>query len=63
MKYLIEAVTRPGDVVLDPFLGSGTTAVAAKALGRHYIGIELDRGYANAAKARVCATAVPSLES
>jgi DNA modification methylase len=58
LKHLIEATTRPGDIVLDPFVGSGTTAVAAKALGRRYIGIELDLGYANAAKARVSLTAL-----
>lgn len=37
---LILASSNPGDVVLDPFLGSGTTSVVAKKLGRHYIGIE-----------------------
>lgn len=37
--------TDPGDIVLDPFLGTGTTAIAAKALGRHYIGLELDSMY------------------
>ena len=53
LNYLIEAVSRPGDVVLDPFVGSGTTAAAAKALGRRFVGIELDLGYANAARARI----------
>lgn len=57
LKHLIEAVTRPEDLVLDPFLGSGTTAVAAKVLGRRYIGIELDAGYVRTARARLAAAA------
>lgn len=40
MAKLILASSNPGDVVLDPFAGSGTTAVTAKKLGRHYIGVE-----------------------
>jgi len=55
LKHLVEAVTKPGDLVLDPFLGSGTTAVAAKLTGRRYIGVELDRGYALAARSRLAA--------
>ena len=43
--WFIKLFTRPGDVVLDPFLGSGTSAVAAIGLGRHYVGIELNRQY------------------
>lgn len=41
------------DTVLDPFMGSGTTGVAAKRLNRNFIGIELDEGYFNIAKARI----------
>ena len=41
LAKLILASTNPGDLVLDPFLGSGTTSVVAKKLGRRYIGIEL----------------------
>lgn len=40
IRPLVEAYSRPGDIVLDPFAGSGTTAVAAKAVGRHFILIE-----------------------
>jgi hypothetical protein len=56
MQYLITLGSRPGDVVLDPFLGSGTTAMAAKSLGRRYIGIERERAYVEIARARVGAT-------
>jgi site-specific DNA-methyltransferase (adenine-specific) len=42
---LILASSRPRDVVFDPFLGSGTTAVVAEKLGRRYSGVELDRDY------------------
>jgi site-specific DNA-methyltransferase (adenine-specific) len=42
MEALVELVTQPGQVVLDPFAGSGTTAVAARNLGRQYIAIESD---------------------
>jgi len=50
---LILASTRPGDLVLDPFLGSGTTAVVAKKLGRHFCGIEIDREYCCCAAKRL----------
>jgi site-specific DNA-methyltransferase (adenine-specific) len=42
LKPLIGAFSRPGDLVLDPFCGSGSTLVAARDLGRDYLGIELD---------------------
>lgn len=42
---LVLASSKPGQVVMDPFLGSGTTAVVAKKLGRQFVGIEVDRTY------------------
>jgi site-specific DNA-methyltransferase (adenine-specific) len=59
MAYLVTLGSRPDDVVLDPFLGSGTTAMACKMLGRHCIGIELEPEYCRIAKWRVAATAEP----
>ena len=50
---LILASSDVGDVVLDPFLGSGTTSVTAKKLGRHYIGIEREKEYAAIAEKRL----------
>jgi adenine-specific DNA-methyltransferase len=46
MLPLIQAFSNPGAIVLDPFVGSGTTAVAAKHLGRRYIGIDIEPVYA-----------------
>lgn len=50
---IILAGSNPGDVVLDPFLGSGTTSVVAKKLGRHYVGIEIDKTYCCLAEKRL----------
>jgi site-specific DNA-methyltransferase (adenine-specific) len=52
-RRLIELYTFEGDVILDPFMGSGTTAIAALETGRHYVGYELDPGYADLAKRRI----------
>src|SRR5580658_6319167 len=49
------AATRPGDVILDPFFGSGTSGAVAKRLGRHFIGIERDPDYATLARSRIAA--------
>ncbi|MER2520540.1 MAG: site-specific DNA-methyltransferase [Bdellovibrionales bacterium] len=50
---VLMASTKPGDVVLDPFFGSGTTGAVAKQLGRHYIGIERDETYIRHAERRI----------
>ncbi|WP_336057758.1 site-specific DNA-methyltransferase [Nitratireductor sp. CH_MIT9313-5] len=47
------ASTKPGDVVLDPFFGSGTTGAVAKRLGRHFVGVERDQTYIDAAHERI----------
>ncbi len=53
LHRVLLATTNRGDVVLDPFFGTGTTGAVAKRLGRHYIGIERDRDYAKAATERI----------
>jgi adenine-specific DNA-methyltransferase len=58
---LIRTFCEPGDLVLDPFLGSGTTALAARACGRRYLGIEKDEGFCAIARRRLAA-ANPHLE-
>jgi modification methylase len=63
LHRLILASSQQGDVVLDPFLGSGTTAVVAKRLGRRFIGIERDQFYADAARARLEASVPLDKES
>jgi len=58
MRYLVRLVTPKGGVCLDPFLGSGTTAVACKSEKFDYIGIELSQEYADIAEARIKAEVV-----
>jgi len=53
MEYLVKLVSREGQVVLDPFMGSGTTGMACKRLGREFIGIEMMPEYMEIAKARI----------
>ncbi len=53
LRRVLLATTNPGDLVLDPFSGTGTTAAAAKALGRDYIGIEADSSYARLSRSRL----------
>ncbi len=58
----ILAATRPGEIVLDPFFGSGTTGAVAKQLGRRFIGIERDAGYAAIAAERIATIRPPANE-
>lgn len=55
LKPLIESFTKPGDVVLDPFAGSGSTCIAARRTGRRFIGIELDETHHRTATKRLAA--------
>ena len=58
MRYLITLITPPEGTVLDMFMGSGSTGVAAKALGHSFVGIELDPEYFKIAQARITKTKV-----
>ncbi|OJY70965.1 MAG: modification methylase [Rhodospirillales bacterium 70-18] len=62
LHRVLVSSTHPGDVVLDPFLGTGTTATVAKRLGRHFIGIERHPAYVEAALARLARTHATSAE-
>ena len=53
MEWLIERLTNERDVVLDPFMGSGTTGVACQNLNRRFIGYELDENYYSMANKRM----------
>ncbi|KKC32493.1 site-specific DNA-methyltransferase [Devosia psychrophila] len=52
---ILNATTKPGDIVLDPFFGTGTTGAVARKLGRRFIGIEREESYINAALKRISA--------
>ena len=55
-SWFIRLFTQPGDLVLDPFLGSGSTAVAAQSLGRAYLGVEINSEYVKLAEERLYVT-------
>ena len=52
-SWFIRLFTQPGDVVLDPFVGSGTTAVAAATLGRRFVGVDLNSDYVELSRERI----------
>jgi len=60
LKRIIEVSSNPGDLVLDPFAGSGTTLVVAKKLGRRWIGFELSENYVAKTRARLKTAVVGS---
>lgn len=53
MMWVLELATKPGDLILDPFCGSGTTGVAAIRMGRRFIGIEREPAYASVSRERL----------
>ena len=63
LHRVVVASTKPGHVILDPFFGSGTTGAVAKRLGRHFIGIEREKTYADIARARIAEIVPASDES
>jgi len=60
LRRLVEIASRPGDLVLDPFMGVGSTGVAALELGRRFVGFEVDDAYAAAAEARLAGVPTPT---
>lgn len=52
-RYLIECFTRPGDLVLDPFVGGGTTPFVCSRIGRRFVGFEIDPEAAEVARSRI----------
>lgn len=63
LERVVRAASQPGDLVLDPFAGTGTTAVAALRHGRHWLAIEQDRGYAEVCRERLAAEAAALAEA
>jgi len=63
LHRVILSSSKPGDVILDPFFGSGTTGAVAKRLGRNFIGLERDPNYARVARARIAKIAPADKEA
>ena len=62
LARIMLASTKPGDVVLDPFFGSGTTGAVAKRLGRNFVGIDREQAYIDAASERIAAVQPMAVE-
>ena len=60
-SWLLKRVTLPGELVFDPLIGSGTTAVAAKKSGRHFLGFEISEDYCEIANERLANTSIDLL--
>ena len=60
MMWLVNCLSRPGELVVDPFCGSGTTGIAAVRLGRCFHGVETDEQFRNAARRRIAAYGEPT---
>jgi site-specific DNA-methyltransferase (adenine-specific) len=60
IERMLKASCPPGGTVLDPFMGSGTTALAARKLGRHFVGFELNQDYCEIIQQRLAMAAVPA---
>lgn len=63
IRWLIDYYSQPGDLILDPYIGSGTTAVAARDTGRRCIGIEISEAYCEIAARRLDQMVLPMGES
>jgi DNA modification methylase len=63
MKYLVKLISRESQIVLDPFMGSGSTCMACKSMNRHYIAMDIDQEYINIASQRVAKTKDPNDQS
>ncbi|WP_339746643.1 site-specific DNA-methyltransferase [uncultured Maricaulis sp.] len=63
LHRILLSTSNPGEVVLDPFFGTGTSGAAARRLGRHFIGIEVDPNYVRVARNRVSAVRAHSVEA